>query len=149
MVAENLRPGTRAWQIPAGTPTDIEGFADRVSAQAGDAIRLFVSTDAKRFHVEAYRLGYYGGLGGRSVWRSREVRAAAQPAATVDPTTNMVEAPWQPSLTVSVGADWPQGVYVLKLVAATGAQACVPLTIRDDASEAALVLQSSVATWQA
>jgi hypothetical protein len=149
VIDENLRPGTRAWQIPAGTPNDIAGYADHVSAQVGDAVRLFVSTDAKRFHVEAYRLGYYGGLGGRLLWRSAEVPSSIQPEATVDPTTNMVEAGWNRSLTISVGADWTQGDYVLKLVASTGGQGYVPLTVRDDDSHAALVVQSSVATWQA
>jgi hypothetical protein len=41
----------------------IAGFADRVSAQSGDAVRLYVSTGAVSFHVEAYRMGYYGGDG--------------------------------------------------------------------------------------
>ena len=149
VVAENLLPGTGAWQIPAGTPGDIEGYADQVSAQAGDRVRLFVSTGADRFHVEAYRLGYYGGLGGRFLWRSTDVPATGQPEPTVDPTTHMVEAGWAPSVTVPVGDDWPQGDYLLKLVAATGDQAYVPLTVRDDASHAALVVQNSVATWQA
>jgi hypothetical protein len=36
----------------------------------------------------------------------------------------------------------------LKLVAATG-QRFVPLTVRDDASRAALVVQNAVTTWQA
>jgi hypothetical protein len=39
-------------------------------------------------------------------------------------------------------------VYLLKLVAATG-QRYVPLTIRDDRSHAALVVQDAVTTWQA
>ena len=55
---------------------------------------------------------------------------------------------------VALGADphredWPQGIYVLKLVGSNGAQSYVPLTLRDDASHAALVIQNSVTTWQA
>ena len=38
---------------------------------------------------------------------------------------------------------------MLKLVGSNGAQSYVPLTIRDDSSRAALVIQNSVTTWQA
>ncbi len=149
VVSENRQPGTSAWRIPPKTPDDIEGYADRVSAVVGDAVTLRVSTDAREFHVEAYRLGYYGGRGGRSIWRSTESPGEVQPAPTVEPGTNMVESNWKPSVTFTIGGDWPQGDYVLKLVASNGAQRYVPLTVRDDSSHAALVIQNSVTTWQA
>jgi hypothetical protein len=149
VIAENAKPGSRAWRIPAGTPDDIEGYADHVSAQAGDRVTMYVSTDATHFRVEAYRLGYYGGLGARLLWRSGDVGGGLQPEPTTDPSTNMVEAAWTPSLSFTVGSDWPQGDYMLKLVAETGGQRYVPLAVRDDASHAALVIQNSVTTWQA
>jgi len=43
---------------------------------------------------------------------------------------------------------WPPGDYLFKLVA-DGGQRYVPLTVRDDASRAALVIQNDVTTWQA
>src|SRR5207302_31796 len=39
--------------------------------------------------------------------------------------------------------------YLLKLVAASGQEQYVPLTVRDDTSRAAFVVQNSVTTWQA
>jgi hypothetical protein len=61
----------------------------------------------------------------------------------------MVEAPWSPSTRIHIGRSWPPGIYVLKLVGSNGAQSYVPLTLRDDSSRAALVIQNSVTTWQA
>ena len=110
---------------------------------------VFVSTSAASFHVEAYRIGYYQGLGGRFVWRSRQQRGHDQPAPTRTSGTNMIETHWSPSLRIHIADDWPQGVYMLKLVANNGAQSYVPLTLRDDSSHAALVIQNSVTTWQA
>ena len=75
VVAENRKPGTRAWRIPKWTPSRIEGFADHVSAKRGNRVRLFVSTSARHFHVEAFRFGYYGGDGARLVWRSGRLEA--------------------------------------------------------------------------
>ncbi|HEY7134506.1 MAG TPA: N,N-dimethylformamidase beta subunit family domain-containing protein [Acidimicrobiia bacterium] len=150
VVDENARPGTRDWVITrTGAAHDIEGYADHVSAQAGDTVSLYVSTTAPTFHVEAYRMGWYGGLGGRLVWHSAELPGTKQAAATVVPGVNMVEARWRPSLPVSLDSSWPPGQYLFKLVGSTGVQRYVPLTVRDDASHAAFLVQSSVATWQA
>jgi len=149
VIQENRMPGTLAWQIPASAPYDIQGYADQVSATSGESLTLYVSTPAKRFRVEAYRLGYYQGLGARLVWRAGEVRSTQQPPATVEQITNMVEAPWRPSLRFTVDEQWAPGCYVLKLIGSDGGQSYVPLTIRDDQSRSALVVQNGVATWQA
>ena len=61
----------------------------------------------------------------------------------------MVEAPWSKSVDIDVDGSWPPGDYLLKLVADDVAQRYVPLTIRDDSSTAALVVQNEVTTWQA
>ncbi|MGH3743773.1 MAG: hypothetical protein ACRDTP_02810, partial [Mycobacteriales bacterium] len=71
MVAENDRPGTAAWQLSGHqVGGGIEGYADSVQARTGQTVRLYVSTTAADFHVEAYRMGYYQGLGARLVWQS-------------------------------------------------------------------------------
>src|SRR5207302_8306797 len=93
---ENSLAGTADWNIAnLGDPHSIEGFFDTVSASVDDIVRLYVSTTAPTYHFEAYRMGWYQGLGGRLIWRSPELPGRVQPAATVDPKTNMVEAPWQ------------------------------------------------------
>ena len=149
VAVENRRPGTSGWHITRLGPSEaIQGWADQVSAAAGQRVRLYVSTTARRFRVQAYRMGWYGGHGARLVWRSQPVVGRRQPPPTLSPETNMVATRWRPSLTIAIGPDWPPGVYLLKLVAATG-QRYVPLTVRDDPSRAALVVQDAVTTWQA
>ena len=94
----NARPGTSEWRLakPA-RHGEIEGYLDRVSAQQNDTLRLYVSTSAPTLHVEAYRMGYYQGHGGRLIWVSPEVPGQRQPKSTKTSGTNMVEAPWKPS----------------------------------------------------
>jgi hypothetical protein len=150
VIDENRKPGTRSWILTStGMKHAIEGYGDRASVQRGESLQLMVSTTAPSFHVEAYRTGYYGGLGGRLVWSSGETPGSRQPDPFVVPIVNMVDARWRPSLRVDIDGNWPPGAYLLKLVASTGSQRYVPVTVRDDASRAAYVLQSSVATWQA
>jgi hypothetical protein len=149
VVAENRRLGTRGWRIAdPGPPDAIQGWADRVSVAQGGRVRLYVSTRAGRFRVEAYRMGWYGGLGGRLVWRSPPLPGRRQSPPTRTPGTDMVATHWRPSLTVPVTSGWPPGDYLLKLVAPTG-QRYVPLTVRDDTSHAPLVILNAVTTWQA
>jgi hypothetical protein len=149
IAAENRKRGTTAWRITArGAPHAIEGYADRVSASAGDAVRLYVSTTARWFQVDAYRMGWYGGTRGRLLWRSGRLRGWRQAEPSWSPGTNMEEARWAPSLTFRVGAAWPPGAYLLKLVA-PGAQRYVPLTVTDPSSHDALVVMDAVTTWQA
>jgi hypothetical protein len=151
VIAENDKPGTDEWRITdAGKDGDIEGFADHVSAQQGDRVNLFVSQGkGSTYRVEAYRMGYYRGLGARLVWRSNPVPGHRQAKPHRESTTNMIEAPWDPSVPVDITREWPPGVYLLKLHADTGAQRWVPLTVRDDASTAAFVVLNAVTTWQA
>jgi hypothetical protein len=147
---ENAKPGTAAWNVSnGGKPGDIEGYANVVSAQQGDTVTLYVSTIAPTFHVEAYRMGWYQGMGGRLIWRSGELPGAKQAAPTLVPGINMTEAQWNPSLKVNITSQYPPGVYLFKLVGANGIQQLVPLTVRDDSSHAAYLVQNSVTSWQA
>jgi hypothetical protein len=148
IAAENAKPGSTDWELNDG-PRHIEGYADTTSAQLGDVVRLFVDTDAVSWRVEAYRMGWYGGADGRLVWQSPPQPGRHQPAATTDPSTHVTEARWQASLSVRVDADWPPGAYLLVLRSDNGGGHYVPLTVRDDASTAALVVMNAVTTWEA
>src|SRR4051812_22077484 len=71
---ENAQAGTRDWLL-ANTRIDpatkyrcpwIEGYCSRTSVLAGDEISFHVSTNpASPFRIDLYRMGYYGGAGGR------------------------------------------------------------------------------------
>ncbi|MBV8462713.1 MAG: hypothetical protein JO368_05425 [Acidimicrobiales bacterium] len=110
---------------------------------------LYVNTRAASFHVEAYRMGYYQGIGGRLIWQSPEVKGVQQPDPVLTTATNTIECPWAPTLNFRVDGSWPPGTYLLKLVGTTGEQQFVPFCVRDDRSTAAIVIQQSVTTWQA
>jgi len=150
LIAENAKPGTLDWICNFVQPDHaLEGFASQVSAVPGDDVALFVNTTASAVQVQAYRMGYYQGLGGRLIWQSDFVAAKAQAAPVVTPGTGTVTCPWSPTATISITKEWLPGCYLLKLVGSGGEEQFVPLTIRDDASTAAYVIQNSVTTWQA
>ena len=149
IIAENARTGTAWWVTTNQAAGDIEGYADQVSAQVGETVTLRVNTRASTFHVEAFRMGYYQGIGARRVWTSAEVPGSRQAAPTLIAPTNTVECQWTPSIQIVIDHSWPPGVYLLKLVGATGEQGFVPLCIRDDESKAAVLIMQGVTSWQA
>ena len=153
IIAENRRKSTTDWKIIPGDgngPPGVEGFADRTSATVGETIDLYVSTPAPSFRATAYRMGWYGGAGGRAVWSSKLIDGVRQPTCPTDPKTRMVScANWSRSVAIKVTRDWVPGEYLIKLVPATGAASFVPLVVRDDASHAAVLVVSSVTTSQA
>jgi hypothetical protein len=148
VTTENALPGDADWQIGPVTADAPRGYAGTTSAQCGDTVALHVSS-TRPYRVTAYRMGWYAGSGARVVWQSDERPAVPQPGATVDPTTNMVEAPWSVTDEISIGTGWVPGDYLLELTDTAGKASYVPLTIRDDGSKSALLVQNSVLTWQA
>jgi hypothetical protein len=149
VIAENRRPGSAAWKI-RGRAHGIAGFASRVYARPGQKLTLYVSTAAPWFRAQAFRMGYYQGLGARLVWQSGRAQGRRQPRCAFQPGVNMVScANWSPSLTVTLGRSWPQGDYLIKLTGSGGQQSYVPLTVWDPASTATYLIKNDVLTWQA
>ncbi|MGH9078252.1 MAG: N,N-dimethylformamidase beta subunit family domain-containing protein [Acidimicrobiales bacterium] len=148
---ENAKPGTRDWAItqPAAG-AQIAGYASRVSVDVGDSVDLYVSTPAPSYRVDAYRMGWYGGDQARLVWSSPTVAGTVQPYCGVDPSLRMVSCNWNDPFTVATAAaSWPQGDYLFKLTSSAGFQSYVPLTVRDDASRSAYLVNNDVTSWQA
>ena len=150
VIAENAKPGNPDWAIPAGlTGAAISGYADTTQAVAGQRVRLYVSTSAPWFSVRAYRMGYYGGADARLVWASAQMQGLNQNPCPLTAGVNMVSCSWTPSLTVSIGTQFPPGDYLFKLLAVSGQQSYVPLTIADPGSHATYLVQNSIMSWQA
>ncbi len=147
--AENAKHGTTHWYIhDLGAPDAIEGYTDQVSVLPGQSFRLFVSTTAARFRVQAFRMGYYHGRGARQVWVSGEVRGEVQAAPVITSGTRMVTTRWRPSMTIST-AGWPEGAYLLRLDSSAGPERYVPITVRSASTAGKVVLIMGVTTWQA
>jgi hypothetical protein len=133
-----------SWRITRlGADHEIEGYADRVSVLPGQPLRLHVSTTAPRFTARAFRMG----ANPAKVWESDPVKGTRQPPAKV--VDGMVTAAhWPPSLTVDT-TGWPEGSYLIRLDASTGAQRYVPVTVRSASTVGRVVLVNAVTTWQA
>ncbi len=159
---ENRKPGSFDWQLTrvrldkmTGYRSPwIEGYCSHQSVQAGDTLRIMVSTTpAARFQIEIFRTGYYGGRGARLMTALGPFSGKPQPVPPVGPR-RLRECRWEPSATLSIPADWPSGVYLGRLTTLPARatepywQSYVVFIVRDD-RPADILLQCSDNTWQA
>jgi post-segregation antitoxin (ccd killing protein) len=152
IVIENQKTGTTAWQISnLASNNEIAGYGDATSINKGQALNLKISlAQAGQYRLDVYRLGYYGGTGGRLVTSVTGLNGVVQAGPTTDPSTRLVEYKWNTSYTLQTGTDWTTGLYLAKLTdSRTGKQTYVQFVLRDDNRPADIGFQDSVSTTEA
>jgi hypothetical protein len=150
IVSENLKPGSTGW-IPFN-PADngeIAGYASSASINKGQAIRFYVSTAAPSYTIDIYRLGWYGGFGGRRIAGPFTKTGLNQPIPMPHPITGMVECNWTYSHHQVTTSTWVSGIYVAILTTLSGKQQLIQFVLRDDARPTKLMFQRSITTDQA
>jgi hypothetical protein len=151
VVIENARSGGSGWLVHhCATPGTLEAYASAASVQHGEPLDVHVRADAAtQVTWEAWRLGWYGGAGGRSTATGGPFPAGPQPTPPPDPATGRVACRWPVTFTVATGRDWTSGVYLLVVTRADGAQTTLPFVVRADERKGVGVFQASFTTYQA
>ncbi|PPJ63631.1 N,N-dimethylformamidase beta subunit family domain-containing protein [Cuspidothrix issatschenkoi] len=153
IVLENQKAGTTAWKITnLATNDEIAGYGDATSINKGQALNLKISlAQAGQYRLDVYRLGYYGGKGGRLITSVTDLNGVTQADPSItNASTNLVECKWNTSYTLQTGTDWTTGLYLVKLTdSGTGKQNYIQFVLRDDNRPADLGFQDAVATAQA
>lgn len=205
IVEENQLPGTEDWQLsnpievlPVSTYATLkdnrtypcgdfdrnrnivpllEGFAYPHSVNIGEKIKFYVSTTSESYDLSIYRMGYYGGKGGRFMKSMSGLTVGGSsdpqtyPTIAQAPTTGTNRSgsytldtsdegiygncsKWKPTLFDNnlnefvIPSDWVSGFYVGKLTEnGTGKQSYLIFVVTDDAAEVDVIFQSSLTTW--
>lgn len=153
---ENAKAGTTAWQLtnPA-VNREVEGYASLTSVNRGGQIRFFISVaQAQLVNLQIYRMGWYGGNGGRQM-ATTTVTAITQSTPAPD-ANGLVDCNWTSQYTLNIPnnttdlTDWASGIYLVKLTAQTsGKQSYIIFVVRDDARASDFLYQASFSTYQA
>ena len=165
---ENQQSGTPKANSPMSisytNPGDatIQGFATSQSVDVGQSVSFKVDAPTvSAWHINIFRMGYYQGLGSWE-WASNIQPSVslpqAQPPCDVNPggqVTGLIDCgDWAVSASWQVPSYAVSGLYVALLIrddtgfAGSGVSE-VPFVVRNDASTAQIVYQTSDATWQA
>ena len=157
LIRENEKPGTMDWLLKK-TRVDpktkyrcpwIEGYCSHTSIWAGETLSIMVSTNPPSpFVIDLYRLGYYGGKGGRHLAKLGPFHGQVQPDPPVG-QERLRECRWGAATTIEIPKDWPSGVYLGKLTAEKeGLQSYVIFILRDE-RVCDFLFQCSDTTWSA
>lgn len=162
IATENQEPGTKDWELDANANLQyLQGYASQVSAIPGQSVQLYVSSIAPiTYTMNVYRIGWYNGLGGRLMLSAPNLQSSAQGywtrgglsncgSCSYDAATNLIAANWKPSFTLTIGSNWMSGSYLVKLVGNNGAECYVPLVVRSDHLNTAILANIPVNTYQA
>jgi hypothetical protein len=156
VACENTLPGNPAsqWDVSGAGDASIQGFATDISVNRGSTVQFKVDTPSTAYHLDIYRMGYYNGDGARKLTTVVPLVASQlQPGCFNDATTGLVDCGnWAVSASWSVPADAVSGIYFARLVRddVPGDLAShIFFIVRDDASTAPVLFQTSDTTWQA
>ncbi len=133
VAAENRLPGTTAWRLPGPAADvgglargDVNGYVARQALGAGQTERIYVSAPGSAtVRIRIFRMGWYGGKGGREVLTSGGLRVARQRRCAHSFTTGLTECDWHPTLSFMIPPALPTGVYVVRMTARTGQGDCL------------------------
>lgn len=173
ILEENRKPGTRNWQLTrvrldrasGGIRSRwIEGYCSRQSVQAGETLQILVSADPpRRFVLEIFRMGYYGGAGARLMTTLGPFQGRVQPDPPVGGNADrylpegedrLRECRWEPATEITIPEDWVSGVYLgrLTLIPESRLEAAwqsYTIFIVRDNRPADILFQCADNTWQA
>lgn len=154
VVRENQHRGDGGWRIAARASDDvtrqIQGYAAKTSVNAGDSLDFHVSVAGDRtFTVAVYRLGHYGGAGGRRMMTSGWLQGRQLPAPAADPRTGAIACDWPVAWTLPVAEDWASGYFLAVFETDDGYRSCTPFVVRNDQRTADFLVVVPFSTYQA
>jgi methionine-rich copper-binding protein CopC len=152
---ENQLHGTPqdVWDVGNGDPS-VQGYATDISVNLGQTISFKINDPTLvAYHLDIYRLGYYGGDGARKVATipASQTFRQNQPSPLVDTTTGLIDAGnWQVSASWGVPTSATSGIYIANIIREdTGSGSQMVFVVRDDDSHSDVLFQTSDSTWQA
>ena len=141
------------WNISGSGDSSIQGFTTDISANLGDTVHFKISTNASAYHLDIYRMGYYGGDGASLITTIQPSAKLpqSQPACLTDSSSGLLDCGnWAESASWTVPTTAKSGIYFAKVTRNdTSGASHIFFVVRDDSSHSAILFQTSDTTWQA
>jgi hypothetical protein len=142
---ENKKPGTNKWKITKPAGSRLQGYASDFSVQPDGSITFYVHSK-KPYRMEIYRMGYYGGAGGRLMKVIDGIHPTEQ---ILNPDPNNFGVSWAPSQVLRIPSDWPTGVYLNKLVNTEGRESYIIFVVVETSPSADYGIQIATNSYHA
>jgi YD repeat-containing protein len=156
VVNENqCKTGSEGYETNEDSP-NLGGYTTQTSVNLGESVTLKIGykgavSPSRTATISVYRMGYYGGEGGRQVSTVSNVAINNDfTCEAMNETTGEVScANWKATYTIPGSAFPASGVYMAKVKATTGDETQIVFTVRNDASHSRVLFVLPMATYQA
>jgi hypothetical protein len=158
IACENSLTGTpsNAWDVNSGEGGTIAGFADPFSVNLGGTVNLKIQSPATSYHIDIYRMGYYGGAGARLITSLTPNISVTQHQSTchTNTATGLVDcSDWGVSASWTVPSTMVSGVYFAHIQRTDPSGGSdenqIPFVVRNDLSHSGILFKTDDATWEA
>jgi N,N-dimethylformamidase beta subunit-like, C-terminal/Domain of unknown function (DUF4082)/Fibronectin type III domain len=155
VLCENSKTGSdpSTWEIDKAGDSSLQGYATSMSVNKGQTVSFKIKAASSNFHIDVYRLGYYGGDGARLQQSlGGPTGPTTQPACQQFAASGLIDCGnWSVSASWNVPSTAVSGVYIAHLVNNTNpdVESHITFVVRDDSSQSAVLVQTSDETWQA
>jgi hypothetical protein len=158
---ENQQRGSTGWaQDFHGT--GISGYVVPASVEVGGQVGFAVSTVSPTYDLEIYRIGWYGGTGGRLIawihdlpgidqgtWQPGQFGVSGCTTCQYDAQTGLLEPRWLMTHTLTLPRSWISGDYLVHMTTAGGDVASAEFVVRDDRRPSQVLAVLPLNTYQA
>jgi YD repeat-containing protein len=156
VVNENncMGAGSTAWRLTNYDQDGITGYATKSSVNLGESVTLRIANQvgSGSAEVNVFRMGWYGGTGGRLVYQNKKATIGNdRNCESPDETTGYWSCEnWENSLTVPSSSLPASGIYLVRIKDLANSQDNqIIFTVRNDARKSALLYKLPTATYQA
>jgi hypothetical protein len=155
IACENANTGDAesSWGISGAGDDTLQGYATSMSVDKGQTINFKIKASSSNFHIDIYRLGYYGGAGARLMTHlGAPTGPTTQPACQTFSDTGLIDCGnWSVSASWAVPSTAVSGVYIAHLVNNSNAniESHITFVVRDDSSHSDILVMTDDETWQA
>ena len=115
------------------------GYLSRVSILPGAPVQAFVTCSSATYTLELFRMGYYGGAGAATEWKSGALACTKQINPARSTNVDPLQASWINPVAIDT-TDREPGFYLVKIVSSDRGAAFMPLVIRSPSVEGAVVM---------
>jgi PKD repeat protein len=156
VVNENqCKTGSEGYETDEDSP-NLGGYPTQTSVNLGESVTLKIGykgavSPSRTATISVYRMGYYGGEGGRQVSTASNVAINNDfTCEAMNETTGEVScANWKATYTIPSTAFTASGIYMAKVKATTGDETQIVFTVRNDASHSRILYVLPMATYEA
>ena len=132
-----LGASSDGWQLTNTRAADdvhhgVQAYASRTSVSAGELLSFHATShQGEDFGIDIYRVGAYGGAGGRLVHRSPYLLGVRQPKPQLDKASGLISCGWDAAWSIDVPEAWISGYYLAAFTTVSGWRSYTVFVVRD------------------